>query len=77
LAHVNPDRIVHHFPDLAAGMQECPRGCTHDEPECGLDDFVAAGGAGPAGTARLDSLRRLLRSRAGAPDDGPAQTGPA
>jgi len=77
LAHVDPNRIVHHFPELAAGTQECPRGCSHDEPECGLDDFVAAGGAGPAGSARLRSLRRLLHSRASSdtgsdtgPDDG-------
>jgi ribosome biogenesis GTPase len=70
LAHVNPDRIVHHFPDLAAGTGDCPRGCTHDEPECGLDAFVAGGGAGPAGAARVESLRRLLRSRAGSADDG-------
>ena len=68
LAHVDPDRIIGHFPDLAAGTDECPRGCTHDEEECGLDDFVAAGGAGPAGVSRLESLRRLLRSRAGAPE---------
>ena len=65
LAHVNPDRIVHHFPDLAAGTADCPRGCTHDEKECGLDAFAAAGGAGPAGVSRLESLRRLLHSRAG------------
>src|SRR5690349_7110443 len=65
LAHVDPDRILAAFPDLAAGTGECPRGCTHDEPECGLDAFVAAGGAGPAGPSRLESLRRLLRSRAG------------
>jgi ribosome biogenesis GTPase len=64
LGHVVPDRIVAAFPDLAAGTAECPRGCTHDEPECGLDEFVAAGGAGPAGASRLESLRRLLRSRA-------------
>jgi ribosome biogenesis GTPase / thiamine phosphate phosphatase len=70
LAHVDPDRIVKAFPDLAAGADECPRGCTHDEPDCGLDAFVAAGGAGPPGTARLASLRRLLRSRAGT--DSPA-----
>jgi ribosome biogenesis GTPase / thiamine phosphate phosphatase len=70
LAHVNPDRIVAAFPDLVPGTAECPRGCSHDEPECALDAFVAAGGAGPAGPARLESLRRLLRSRAGT-DDSP------
>lgn len=69
LAHVDPDRIIGHFPDLAAGTDECPRGCTHDEPECGLGAFVAGGGAGPAGVSRLESLRRLLRSRAGTADD--------
>lgn len=63
LAHVDLDRIVHAFPDLAAGTAQCPRGCTHDEPECGLDAFVAAGGAGSAGPSRLESLRRLLRGR--------------
>ena len=72
LAHVDPDRILRAFPDLAAGTGECPRGCSHDEPECGLDEFVASGGAGPAGPARLDSLRRLLRSRAGADEPPPA-----
>jgi ribosome biogenesis GTPase len=66
LAHVDPDGIVAAFPDLAAGAVDCPRGCSHDEPDCALDEFVAAGGAGPAGPARLESLRRLLRSRADA-----------
>jgi ribosome biogenesis GTPase / thiamine phosphate phosphatase len=65
LAHVDPDRIVAAFPDLAVGTAQCPRGCGHDEAECGMDAFVAAGGAGPAGPARLESLRRLLRSRSG------------
>ncbi len=64
LAHVDADRIVHHFPDLAPGAARCPRGCTHDEQECALDDWVAGGHAGPAGVSRLDSLRRLLRTRA-------------
>jgi ribosome biogenesis GTPase len=79
LAHVDPDRIIHHFPDLAVGTAECPRGCTHDEPECGLDDFVAGGGAGPAGAVRLASLRRLLRSRAGGVEasEQPDQTDPS
>lgn len=65
LAHVAPERIVSLFPDLEPGTETCPRGCTHDEAECGLDDFVASGGAGPGGAARLDSVRRLLRARTG------------
>ncbi|HRW19584.1 MAG TPA: ribosome small subunit-dependent GTPase A [Dermatophilaceae bacterium] len=68
LAHVEPARIVSHFPDLLPGTDGCPRGCTHDEIDCGLDAFVASGGAGAAGAARLDSLRRLLRARSGEPD---------
>ena len=65
LAHIDVDRIIDHFPDLAAGTEGCPRGCTHDEPECALDEWVAQGHAGPAGPARLASLRRLLASRSG------------
>lgn len=62
LAHVDADLLLRAFPDLAAGTDECPRGCTHDEPDCGLDAWVAAGHARPE---RLDSLRRLLRSVSG------------
>ncbi|MDF8265068.1 ribosome small subunit-dependent GTPase A [Luteipulveratus flavus] len=65
LAHVDPTKIVKLFPDLEPGTAECPRGCTHDEEECALDDWVAEGHAGPAGPSRLESLRRLLRSRSG------------
>jgi ribosome biogenesis GTPase / thiamine phosphate phosphatase len=60
LAHVDLRRVIHAFPDLEAGIAECPRGCSHDEPDCGLDAWVAAGHADPA---RLASLRRLLRTR--------------
>lgn len=60
LAHIDLRRVIHAFPDLEAGTAKCPRGCTHDEPECALDDWVASGRADPA---RLASLRRLLRSR--------------
>ncbi|WP_192796777.1 ribosome small subunit-dependent GTPase A [Serinicoccus kebangsaanensis] len=63
LGHVDPDTFVEHFDDLAGGTVSCPRGCSHDEPDCALDDWVGAGRAGPAGAARLESLRRLLRSR--------------
>ncbi|GAB3586245.1 ribosome small subunit-dependent GTPase A [Calidifontibacter terrae] len=69
LAHVDPNSFIGHFPDLAAGTDDCPRGCTHDEPECALDAWVADGHAGPSGAARLESLRRLLRSRAGVIDE--------
>ncbi|MFK5690441.1 ribosome small subunit-dependent GTPase A [Ornithinimicrobium sp. LYQ92] len=65
LGHVDPDTFVEHFDDLAPGTQGCPRGCGHDEPECALDDWVDQGRAGEAGRERLDSLRRLLRSRTG------------
>lgn len=65
LAHVDPGRLLHAFEDLAPGERDCPRGCSHDEPECALDAYVASGAAGPSGQARLDSLRRLLRARTG------------
>jgi ribosome biogenesis GTPase len=68
LAHVQPQHLLRAFPDLAPGTDSCPRGCGHDEPECGLDEWVASGAAGPHGGARLESLRRLLRSRS-ADDD--------
>jgi ribosome biogenesis GTPase / thiamine phosphate phosphatase len=60
LAHVDPSRVLKAFPDLAAGTAECPRGCSHDEAECALDRWVAERHAEPA---RLESLRRLLRTR--------------
>lgn len=65
LAHVDPDRLLDAFPDLAPGAADCPRGCTHDEEECALDVWVGAGHAGPHGPARLDSYRRLLRALRG------------
>ncbi|EWT00495.1 GTPase [Intrasporangium oryzae NRRL B-24470] len=65
LAHIDVDRIIDHFPDLAPGTEGCPRGCSHDEEECALDAWVAEGHAGPAGPSRLESLRRLLGSRSG------------
>jgi ribosome biogenesis GTPase len=60
LHHIDPSRVIQAFPDLEPGTEGCPRGCTHDEPECALDSWVAEGHAEPA---RLDSLRRLLATR--------------
>lgn len=67
LAHVDVARFMHAFPDLEAGTAECPRGCTHDDEHCALDDFVAHGGAA---RERLASLRRLLASRSAADEPG-------
>ena len=64
LAHVDPTTIIDHFSDLSPGTDECPRGCSHDEPDCALDAWVEKGRAGASGAARLESLRRLLRARA-------------
>ncbi|MCQ4042875.1 ribosome small subunit-dependent GTPase A [Streptantibioticus rubrisoli] len=60
LHHVDPSRVIHAFPDLEPGTAECPRACSHDEPDCALDAWVAGGHAEPA---RLNSLRRLLATR--------------
>lgn len=60
LAHIDPSRVIHAFPDLEPGTADCPRACSHDEPDCALDAWVAAGHADPA---RLYSLRRLLATR--------------
>jgi ribosome biogenesis GTPase len=60
LHHVDPSRVIHAFPDLEPGTEDCPRACSHDEPDCALDQWVADGHADPA---RLYSLRRLLSTR--------------
>ena len=63
LAHVDADTVLGVFEDLAAAIEECPRGCTHAgppaDPECGLDDPEII----PEGTAtarRRDAVRGLL-----------------
>jgi ribosome biogenesis GTPase / thiamine phosphate phosphatase len=62
LGHVTPDRVIEAFGDLAEGTVDCPPGCDHLSEGCALDEWAAAHHA----QARLDSLRRLLRSRDGA-----------
>jgi ribosome biogenesis GTPase / thiamine phosphate phosphatase len=66
LGHVAPARVVRAFTDLLPGTAACPPGCDHDQPDCALDDWVRDQGGDPRLVARLDSLRRLLRSRDGA-----------
>ena len=67
LAHVQPEDLISAFPDLEEMTEDCPRGCTHgvDEPECGLDVAVTAGESDPD---RVESFRRLLAAREGAPE---------
>jgi len=62
LAHVQPEHLIEAFPDLDEMTEDCPRGCTHgsEEPECGLDEAIAAGSADPE---RVSSFRRLLAAR--------------
>jgi len=47
LAHVDPQHLLHAFSDLEPGSAGCPRGCSHDEPDCALDEWVSSGRAGP------------------------------
>jgi len=61
LGHISAANVIRAFPDLAEGAEACQPGCSHLEEGCGLDEWAAEHGA----TARLDSLRRLLRSREG------------
>jgi ribosome biogenesis GTPase / thiamine phosphate phosphatase len=68
LAHVTPNDLIAAFEGFAEAAEECPSNCGHlggaEDPDCNLDAFVADGGS----AAKLDSLRRLLRSRAGRDD---------
>ena len=59
LGHVTTDRVVEAFGDLAEGTAACPPGCDHLSEGCALDEWAAEHDA----AARLESLRRLLRSR--------------
>lgn len=64
IAHVDPDNVLHGFPELVDATANCPPNCDHlgEAPNCGLDALVAAGGADPR---RVASFRRLLLSRSG------------
>jgi len=64
LAHVDPAHFILAFPDVAAAADElCPRGCTHESAELGCE-LDAWAGDDPDRHARIDSIRRLLASRA-------------
>ena len=58
LAHIEPDDVLRAFSDLAAIIEDCPRGCGHlgapADPECALDSL-----SGPQ-ARRVAAARRLL-----------------
>jgi ribosome biogenesis GTPase / thiamine phosphate phosphatase len=66
LGHVDTDKILSAFTDLATIAEQCPRGCTHlpDSPDCAIIEADSAGELGEIGHLRLDSLQRLLETLA-------------
>jgi ribosome biogenesis GTPase / thiamine phosphate phosphatase len=64
LGHIAADRVVAAFPEFAEALAECQPGCSHLEADCALEAWVQEHG-GQHAVARLESLRRLLRSREG------------
>ncbi|MET7769722.1 ribosome small subunit-dependent GTPase A [Nocardia sp. NPDC005366] len=59
LAHITPDDVIAAFDDLAAAIEDCPRGCTHlgppTDPECALDRL-------PGKERRVAAIRLLLNA---------------
>lgn len=59
LAHITPDDVIAAFTDLAAAIEDCPRGCTHlgppADPECALDRL-------PGKERRVAAIRMLLNA---------------
>lgn len=58
LAHVAPANVMMAFSDLAAAIEDCPRGCSHmgppADPECALDTLTGHA------ADRVVAARRLL-----------------
>ena len=71
LAHVDVGRVIQAFPDLGALTAGCPRACSHDEPDCALSnlDELDADVDQTNLAVRIDSLRRLIRSRSAPAED--------
>lgn len=61
LAHVDTAHVVHAFPDLEPLTEDCPRACSHREPECALTRYSLAHDE-PRTNARIASFQRLLSS---------------
>ena len=61
LSHIDPDRIIASFSDLAAVAVNCMPNCSHSEESCALTQWAAPNGVIiPERAARIESLRSLL-----------------
>ena len=61
LSHLDPSRIVAAFDDLVEITNSCMTNCSHNEPECALNHWMAPNGIEiPERVARVSSLRSLL-----------------
>lgn len=59
LEHIDLERIINSFPDLASIIATCPKNCSHDEVECALNKITP----GSATEQRVAGLRRILAAR--------------
>ena len=59
LEHIDRNRVIGSFEELAKTIAGCPKNCSHDEEKCGLNDYIAEH---PEAAQRVQSLRRLLSS---------------
>jgi ribosome biogenesis GTPase len=71
LAHVDPDNVLHGFPELVDASADCPPNCDHTgtSGDCGLDKLAARSGPDSPDARRIASYRRLMESRSGVLDD--------
>jgi ribosome biogenesis GTPase len=68
LSHIDNQRIVDAFSDLAQVAANCLSNCSHSEDSCKLDAWASPEGiANPHRIARLASLRSLLAVKESAP----------
>lgn len=72
LGAVSLQRVLRAFPDLAEAAEHCLPNCSHaeSEPDCRLVEAITDAGATPE---RISSFRRLLSSRLGDEEQGPAE----
>lgn len=54
LAHVDADAVIDVFDDLRQQAEDCPRGCSHAEPGCALDELDGSSGR------RVTAVRALI-----------------